>query len=258
MASLYEAGWRQGSILEADPPLDAVVLDKTSGQPVRRAGRHGRWVVASQNCDLDFTDCNDDDPSVELRPVFADDPPDDWGIRSWMFRLTGAEYIRSTSPRPLVSPAVLTSLLANGSSRRDPAAAREVALTTWLGLRYDRPAVTTAALVPLAQRIGEAVRKRSNRPFGQRVRDVLMQFDDSQQPVQFSLFAVIERPEDQGAAREWLSEIARSIPVALAIASRIEAATAGGISFELIETSYAADVTQLTWRPGNPEAEGAT
>jgi len=35
---------------------------------------------------------------------------DNWGIRSSSFRLTGTEYIRSSSPRPLVSPAVLTSL----------------------------------------------------------------------------------------------------------------------------------------------------
>ena len=256
MAYLYEAGWRQGSILEADLPFDAVVLDEASRQPARREGRHGRWVIANQNCDLAFTDCNDDEPSVELRPVFVDDPPVDWGIRSARFRLTETEYIRSTSPRPFVSPAVLTALLASGTSRRDPATSREIALTTWLGLRYDRPAVPPP-LVPLAERIGETVRQRSNRPFGQRVRDVLMQFDDSHEPVRFSLFAVIERPEDEQAAREWLSDIARSVPVALGVANRIEAATASGISFELIETSYGADVTQLTWRPGNPEAEGA-
>ena len=255
MAYLYEAGWRQGSILEADLPLDAVVLDQISQQPARSEGRHGRWAIANQNCDLALTECDDGEPSVELRPIFTDDPRQ---LGDPVFELPPHRYRVHTLQQPASSRVTSSSdLSANGTSRRDPAAAREIALTTWLGLRNDRPAVPTA-WVPLAERIGEAVRKRSNRPFGQRVRDVLMQFDAYKQPVQFSLFAVIERPEDDEAAREWLSEIARSIPVTLGVASRIEAATAAGISFELIETSYAADVTQLTWRPGNPEAEGAT
>ena len=84
-----------------------------------------------------------------------------------------------------------------------------------------------------------------------------MQFDDSGHPVRFSVFAVLERADDEQEAREWLSEIARAIPADLGVADQIEAATAEGISFHLIETSYAADVTQLTWRPGSPEPEGA-
>jgi len=85
-----------------------------------------------------------------------------------------------------------------------------------------------------------------------------MQFDDSSQPTRFSLYAVLQQAGDEEDAREWLSGIACAIPVALGVADRIEAATPAGISFHLIETSYAADVTQLTWRPGYREPEGAT
>ena len=55
-----------------------------------------------------------------------------------------------------------------------------------------------------------------------------MQFDDSGHPVRFSLFAVLERADDEQEAREWLSEIARAIPADLGVADQIEAATADG------------------------------
>ena len=58
--------------------------------------------------------------------------------------------------------------------------------------------------------------------------------------------------------RSWLSTAALDIPSDLGLADQIEAATASGISLELIENSYSADVCQVTWRPNNPDPEGAT
>jgi len=46
MASLYEVGWRQGSIVEFELPLDAVVIG-ASGVPERSPGSHGLWAVAT-------------------------------------------------------------------------------------------------------------------------------------------------------------------------------------------------------------------
>jgi hypothetical protein len=46
MASLYDAGWRQGSILAATLPFDAVVL-APNGQVERQQQDHERWVVAA-------------------------------------------------------------------------------------------------------------------------------------------------------------------------------------------------------------------
>jgi hypothetical protein len=255
MASLHSAGWRQGSLVEATLPLDSVVLGD-DGLPVRQQTEHDVWVVAAQNCDLDSAETDDEEPTIELRPVYTEDPPDDWGIRSWQFLLTETEYVRSLDPRPLVSPAVLTALLAAGKERRELAADRQLALTTWLGLRYDRPAVPDD-FVPLAKRIGEEVRRRQNRPIALRVRDVLMQFDGSTDPTRYSLFAILDDAGDEELVREWLAGIAARVPVELGIADVVEAAPATGISFHLIETSYAADVTQLTWRPHQPEPEGA-
>ena len=84
-----------------------------------------------------------------------------------------------------------------------------------------------------------------------------MQVDDTCEPTRFSLFAILVNQEDEDTVREWLSAIAQEIPLSLGIPDQIEAATAEGISFQLIETSYAADVTQLTWRPNDPEPNGA-
>src|SRR5207245_198160 len=78
MASLHARGWRQGSVFLAALPLDAVVLG-ADGTPERRPGSHERWVVASQNCDLDTTDEESPDPTIEIRPIYTESPPMDWG-----------------------------------------------------------------------------------------------------------------------------------------------------------------------------------
>jgi len=256
MASLYAAGWRQGSILEATLPLDTVVLDPATGA-VRQQGDHGCWVVASQDCDLDLTETDEQQPTIELRAVYADDPPADWGLRSSRLRLTETDYVRSETPRPVVSAALLTELVARGEGRRDPSAARRRAFTIWLGLRYDRPAVPPE-LMPLARRIADEVQRRQNRPTAARIHDVLMQFDETTEPPRFSLFAVLDEAGDEDRVREWLAGITARVPVELGVADELEAAPATGISHDLVETSYAADVTQLTWRPNRPEPEGAS
>jgi hypothetical protein len=110
-------------------------------------------------------------------------------------------------------------------------------------------------LVPLAKRIASEVDRNRQSVF--RLRDVLMQFDQRADPIRFSLFAVLEHPEDRDAAREWLADIAIAIPDTLGIADELDARAADGISLHLVETSYAADVAQLTWRPNNPEPQGA-
>lgn len=84
-----------------------------------------------------------------------------------------------------------------------------------------------------------------------------MQFDDAAEPVRYSLFAVLEDESDADAVREWLAAVASRVPVELGIGDVLEAAPATRISWNLVEQSYAADVTQLTWRPASPEPDGA-
>lgn len=254
MESLYEEAWCQGLILEADLPFDTVVLGTNSGLAERDQGEHSIWVVASQDCDLDKAEINNFSPIIELRPVFREDPPLDWGIRSAQFLLTETEYVSSTSPRPMVSPALMTTLKMNGCVLRDIAQERHVAFTTWLGLRYNRPAVPPQ-LLPLAKRISEVVAERRHRTLGQRVRDLLIEFDETSDPPRFSLIAVLLNSADEQDVRAWLAQIAQAIPTQLGVSDRIEAAPATQISLQLVESSFAADVTQLTWRRPVPEKD---
>lgn len=256
MASLYEEGWRQGSIVEYELPLDAVVVG-TSGTAERLLGTHGRWAVATQDCDLDRADTGDPHPGIEMRPLFTLEPPPDWGIRSARLRLTDHEYADANAPRLTVAPQVLTTILEAGATRRDVAAGRRQAFTTWLGLRYDRPAVPEH-LVPLARSISAEVARDTHRIITARVRDILMQFDDGDDTVRYSLFGVLDNPADEDEVRVWLARIVQAVPTELGVADRIEAATADGIAFSTIETSYSADVSQVTWRRGKPDPEGAT
>jgi hypothetical protein len=255
MASLYEAGWRQGSMFTAVLPCDAVVLD-ADGQVARDERDHGHWVVAAQECDLDSTESDDPRPTIELRPAHDHDPPQDWGIRSWRFRLTETHYVVSHDSRTMVSAAVLTGLLTAGAARQDPHEVRSRPFAIWLGKRYDRPALPPE-LVPLAKKIAEEVQRRQGRPTAAQVRDVLMQFDETTDPVRFSLFAILAEDIETGAVREWLAGIGGRIPPELGLVDEVEAAPASGISLQLIEDSYAADVSQLTWRPNQSGPEGA-
>jgi hypothetical protein len=94
MASLYDAGWRQGSIVEFELPLDAVVLGG-SGVPERSQGLHDLWVVATQECDLAHADVDDPTPAIELRPLYTSEVPPDWGSDP-----PSCASPRTSTPRP--------------------------------------------------------------------------------------------------------------------------------------------------------------
>lgn len=251
--SLHGEGWRQGSVFHAELPLDTVVV---RGDAVSRetAGPHGVWVVAEQDCNLAGADADDAEARIEVRPVYMLDPPTDWGIRSRRFRLDEAgRYLEDQTPKVLVSPEMLTSAVATREQLLP--SPRALAFKTWLGRRYDRPAVPDH-LVPLARSISEKLRRPGGRPVAVRVRDVLMQFDESQSPIQFALFAVLDETADPGEVRRWLAEAALAVSRELGVGSIFEVGTAAETSLHLLETSYAADASQLTWSGREPA--GAT
>jgi hypothetical protein len=254
VASLYDDGWRQGSRLTACLPNDTVVLN-TANEPSRDQKDCDRWVVATQDCDLAYTDPGNAAPTIELHPVLRHepDPNTDWGIRSRRFVLSEGEHVVSPSPHTLVSAAVLTAVRSSAGLRVEPLPdLRAAAFKRWLGYRYDRPAVPEQ-FVALAQRVAKEVQRNRRRFMGRQVRDVLMQFDDAQHRPRFSLYAVIRDPADEQVVRGWLADIALAIPVDLGIGDEFVAVTSQQVTLHLIETSYAADVTQLTWRGSTPE-----
>jgi len=250
--SLYANGWRQGTLLTAEVPAGGIVLD-TSGRIVRQERIHDSWVVTTQDCDLNGWEATTGEPLVELRPVFELTTPADWGILSRRLLLSDGFYITSDEPPAYVSPAVITAIDPHGPVRAI-APERAVALKTWLGYRYDRPAVPDH-LVPLAKEIATRARRRSGRVFATELHDVLIQFDDTSAPPRFLLFAVVRDGADREEARRWLTTVGAAVPFAVGVLAGVEAAYKADTPLDLVESSYPADVTQLSW-PG-PEPHGA-
>ena len=83
-----------------------------------------------------------------------------------------------------------------------------------------------------------------------------MQFDDSQVPPQFALFAVLDDNADPAPVRRWLAEAALAVSNHLGIGISFEVGTAADTTLLLLETSYSADASQLTWSGRDPT--GAT
>lgn len=249
--SLYQRGWRQGSIFEGVLLLHATVVN-ANGAPEGISVEHNLWVVATQDCDLDFADARANDPVIELRAVYTDDPPDNWGIRSHFLKLDAARYVLANKPRCHVSPAILS--LFESARNASIGDVRTRAFKTWLGLRYDRPAIPDP-LLALGKRISDEVERKRRRPMGERVRDVLIQFDEGVSPPHYSLYAVIDDEGDEEEVRAWLADIALSVPQELGIGDEFEAPTADRTSLTLIETSYPANVSQLTWGGATPEKD---
>lgn len=247
--NLYVDGWRQGSIFRLDLSVQANLLGQ-DGAPKLRNTRGEMWVIASQDCDLAGAGHDDNDPLIEVRPV-SDDDSGDWGIRSRKLRLDETRCVLADGLPARVSPALLYKF---ARATREPplTSGRAAALKTWLGLRFDRPAVPDH-LVPLAQDIAKRVRRPGGRGGSGTVHDVLMQFDDSVSPPSVALFAVVERDVDNSGVRNWLAAVAQAVPPSLGVVVAIDVGTKNETSLELIETSYAADASQITWRGPNPE-----
>jgi hypothetical protein len=202
--------------------------------------------VVTQDCDLDKTNLTDNDPCIELRPIYINDPPNDWGIRSEKFKLFEKDYIESSSPRLMVSALLLTNVMKKQANLEELPEDRRIALKTWLGLRYDRPAVPDHH-IDLARQISDKVSKTGKTVSHEAIRDVLMQFSDETTPPKYSLFVVMDNDKDKEKIREWLVQLTLDIPSNLGILSEIEVETPQKISFNVIENSYAADVSLLTW-----------
>ena len=247
MDDLYGRGWRQGSVF--DVLLPATWLTHVpDGAPEVATEIFGRWVVCTQDCDLRAAPADSKDTQIEIRPVLEVDTPNDWGIRSRRIRLTEQYHVNSASPRLLMTAELLASYGGPSFLLSD---ARAKAFKTWLGLRYDRAAIPEH-LVPLAKEVATRCGSRIGRASAEEVHEVLMQFDDSASPPRVALFAVIADSADKQVVRSWLSDASLRIDTELGVVAHIDVATKAEASLVLIENSYAADLSQLTWRGEQP------
>lgn len=251
MGNLYNEGWRQGSIFEAT--LQAPVSEVRADRIESVSRDYSVWIVCTQDCDLAGADADASEPIIELRPVLSDDPPTDWGIRSRRLRLSVREYVDAALPRCLIAPNAL--VLASQTRPRALELGRATAFKTWLGRRYDRPAIPDD-LVDLARDIAKRCGTKSNRDAAEGVHDVLMQFMTADDPPQAALFAVVHDDADPEAVRAWLGDAASRVRKDLGVIAAIDVGTRSETPLSLIETSYSADLSQLTW--SGEEPHGAT
>lgn len=220
---------------------------------------HDEWVLVAQDCDLAWNSVAGSDSLVELRPVYREDPPEDWGIRGSKFRVDhGGAYLVDSGPAVRVEPDVV--LAAKHACPKDPEPPQR--LKTWLGLRYNRPAVPQE-YVPLAQDIGRRLKKKSHKQAEERVRDILATFGTAADgTVEFTLTAVV--PHDRAAedrelverTRDWLAAVALAVPAELGLGTDIVAVTDEGVSLAFLETSYSLDVTSVSWPNKEPGPVG--
>src|SRR2546422_6909659 len=111
MPSLYDLGWRRGSVLRAR--LGAAATLVVDGVVTQVSQEYELWMLVTQDCDLVAAGDNDAEPKVELRPLLSEGAPPMFGIRSRKLRVSHdhPDYLQSESLRSMVSPAALSTLI---------------------------------------------------------------------------------------------------------------------------------------------------
>jgi len=229
------------------------------GRAAQHTVDHDEWAIVAQDCDLAWNSVAGSDSLVELRPVYREDPPDSWGIRSGKFRLSDdGAYLVDHQATVKVEPDVVRNAEHACADEHEPARR----LKTWLGLRYDRPAIPQE-YVTLADDLAQRLKKKSHRQAEDKVRDILATFatapDDA---VEFTLVAVVPHhrahldPTLLDDTRTWLATIALSVPQRLGLATDVEARTDEQVSLGYVESSYSLDVSTVSWPNAQPGPTG--
>ena len=204
--SLHAEGWRQGSLIRET--LSVHFIDLHDGTVVDRSEQFDLWLLATQDCDLDQTPCTNSTRQFELRPVLSrtkDDKLD--GLRSRTILVNDELVLRSDSKKLTLSARALNSL--KGKREDDLDEERRVQIKTWLGLRYDRPAVPTP-FVPLGLRLKAAFIDDLPAHFIGVVRDVWVYFENEREVRIFVILVDVhkDRADD---VRDWVADVAATL-----------------------------------------------
>lgn len=259
--SLRSKGWLQGCTLRLPLPLrHTAVVDGTVEEVVHT---HDLWLIAEQDCDLAWRAILREDAAeflIELRPVFTDAPPTDWGIRNQKFLLSADDgrHLLANAPAVRVTPQVIVTADHVACLDDD----HQLRLKTWMGLRYDRPAVPRRYM-KLARALADALSVKKSRARAERYRDVLAQYWDENGVTKYTLVAVLPNGQHEANtdavtdARTWLADSVRDVPAELGVAVSLDAYGDDTISLQYLEGSYSVDVTRLSWPPNKPGPTGA-
>jgi len=231
-----------------------------AGEAVQQTTPHDEWVLVTQDCDLAWNSIAGSDSLVELRPVYDRNPPAVWGIRASRLLLDDSgNYITDLEPLVKVEPDVV---LKAEHLCRDAPHVPAPRLKTWLGLRYNRPAVPQQ-YVPLAADLAKRLTKKGHARAESRVRDVFATFSTAEDGTkEFALTAVVlhERvAEDDAllkATRDWLAGVALAVPEQLGLNVDVVALTDEQVSLAFLETGYALDASTVSWPNKTPGPVG--
>lgn len=248
MPTLHDLGWRQGSVFEADLKVLTYGFEDGHCTPIEVA--YELWVVTSQDCDLHALESDAHDVVVEISPAVPAKSQLGWGIRSRELRLSDEIYVEAEAPRLRLSPQALCVF--SYAMRPALEGGRATAFKTWLGRRYDRPAVPTE-LVPLAHEIAKQVKATRTPELADACHDVLFAVRDGDPP-RYELTAVTVSSSDAAAIEHWLVQAALLIDPSLGVMdSPPVALTKAELSLDVLENSYSANLSDITWKKWDPK-----
>jgi hypothetical protein len=210
------------------------------------------WIVATQDCDLAST-AGDSEETIEVLPVYeSGEEHSGYSIRDRLFYVTDRLYVDRRSPKVHV----FSRVIAGHERRPDLDARARRYFKTWLGRNYDRAAIPTQC-IPTARRVSKAGEKEKNRDVEILVRDILMVFEDEEQPERVALYAVVYNgvPERLREVELWLNGIAIKLGAKGTVVTRREALLESRTSLTLIEASYSADLSDLSMDSDDGERE---
>lgn len=214
---------------------------------------HDVWLLAEQDCDLNQTEDSDIEALFELRAVRTHDRDVPSGIIGSRVRIDDTRCIVAMDHTVKVTAAWLT---ANAIHREKPAEERRREIKTWLGFRYDRPAVPKE-FVPIHKRIGILAKSNRGKPDPSKpqqlrenwpklslskVRDVLVAYEQALQngKVRASLIAIASNPDDVDEVQEWLERIRDAVREDEAfVISDVTAADTDGTPISVLEKAFA-------------------
>lgn len=237
--SLYNAGWRQGTIFEHQLHLCVNRLSQVGLTADLQA--HDRWIVASQDCDLAGA-ALDSRLEIEVWPLSATDEVVAASLRNRKFGVKPGWMLTHPSARGYIEARALATINPRAEALDDRTQRR---LKTWLGRRYDRPALPREYEIP-AKAIAAAVKSLRDRETDRHVRDVLMVFIAAD-PLVIDLYAVVneESTGELERVERWLSEIAAKLGEKTPLRAW-RAVPESLTSLLLVEHSYPADLSQIT------------
>jgi hypothetical protein len=191
---------------------------------------HDLWLLAEQDCDLDQTTDTDTEKLFELRAVrqhTGDVPSNIVGTR---VRIDEHCCLNAMDHTTKVTAAWLT---ANIKKRQNIPAQRRRYVKTWLGYRYDRPAVPKQ-FVKAHERIRNLAKLERGKPDPQKpeqkkenrekvnlekLRDVFVSYEelDSSGKVRCSLNAITKHVDDIAEIEQWMERIRDAVEDAEAL-----------------------------------------